>query len=102
MRVVKTSRIREFQDAHPKAAANLGRWLHLVQDNAWKNIQHLRRVFPGADAVRVASGRIVTIFNIAGNDFRLVTAIHYNRGLVYVLLFLTHAEYDKDSWKESL
>jgi len=37
-----------------------------------------------------------------GNDYRLITAIHYNTGMVYVMLFLTHAEYDKQAWKERL
>lgn len=102
MRIIKPSRIREFQEAYPKAAAGLGRWLELVEGHGWQNIQELRRVFPSADAVKVASERTVTVFNIAGNDFRLVVAIHYNMQVVYVLLFMTHAEYDKDAWKAIL
>jgi mRNA interferase HigB len=102
MRVVKPSRIRGFQDAFPKAAAGLGRWLELVEQNNWGSIQQLRRVFPAADAVRVQSGRTVTVFNIGGNDYRLITAIHYNTRIVYTMLFLTHAEYDKAAWKERL
>jgi mRNA interferase HigB len=42
---------------------------------------------------------VVTVFNIKGIRYRLVTAVHYNTRLVYVLRFLTHAEYDKDDWK---
>ncbi len=102
MRVVKPSRIREFQDAYPKARAPLGRWLELMEQNDWGSIQQLRRVFPAADAATVQSGRTVTIFNICGNDYRLITAIHYNTRLVYTMLFLTHAEYDKNAWKERL
>ncbi len=102
MRVIKPARIREYQDAYPKSATSLGRWLELVEAHRWSNIQELRHVFPNADAARVASGRTVTIFNIAGNDFRLIAGIHYNTRIIYVLLFLTHAEYDKDAWKENL
>lgn len=102
MRVVKPSRIAEFQKAYPSAASGLGRWLELVEAHDWVSIQDLRRVFPPADAVRVASGRTATVFNIAGNAFRLVTAIHYNRRIVYVLAFMTHAVYSKDKWKENL
>ncbi|HUO10290.1 MAG TPA: type II toxin-antitoxin system HigB family toxin [Phycisphaerae bacterium] len=65
-------------------------------------MQELRRVFPNADTVKVASARTVTIFNIAGNDYRLVVAVHYNTQVIYVLLFMTHAEYDKDAWKAIL
>lgn len=50
----------------------------------------------------VRSGRSVTIFNIAGNAYRLITAIHYNSGKVFVLRFMTHAEYDRQTWKDDL
>jgi mRNA interferase HigB len=59
-------------------------------------------VYPHADAVTVASGRTVVVFNIRGNRYRLVTAIHYNRQLVYTLRFMTHAEYSKNRWKDML
>jgi mRNA interferase HigB len=39
------------------------------------------------------------VFNIGGNDYRLVVSIKYRWGVVYIRDFLTHAEYDKDSWK---
>jgi mRNA interferase HigB len=58
--------------------------------------------FPHADQVTVASKRTVTVFNIGGNNYRLITAIHYNTKIVYILRFLTHAEYDKDAWKKAL
>jgi mRNA interferase HigB len=62
----------------------------------------VRRSFRSADEVTVASGRTVVIFNIGGNRFRLITAIHYNRGKVFELRFMTHAEYSKDRWKDDL
>jgi mRNA interferase HigB len=40
--------------------------------------------------------------NICGNEFRLIAAIHFNRQLVFLLRFLTHAEYSKEKWKEEL
>jgi mRNA interferase HigB len=52
--------------------------------------------------VEVKSGHVVTIFNIRGNRYRLIVAIKYEWSMVYVLRFLTHAEYDKDQWKEQL
>ena len=61
-----------------------------------------RKTFPHADQVKVKSGRTVTVFNVRGNEFRLITAIHYDRRKVFVLNFLTHAEYSKDTWKNRL
>ena len=39
-------------------------------------------------------------FDIGGNKYRLIAAIHYNRKKVYIRHVLTHAEYDRDRWKE--
>jgi len=72
---------------------------------AWRSltdIDDLRKVFPSADGVRVYSGRTATVFNIGGNKYRLITAIHYNAQRVYVMRFLTHSEYSKDTWKDNL
>ena len=52
--------------------------------------------------MRVDSRRIVVVFNVSGNKFRLITAIHYNVAKVFVLRFLMHAEYSKDQWKQEL
>ena len=62
----------------------------------------MRRAYPSADAVRVESGRQVFIFNVCGNDFRLLDAIHFNRQILFTLRFMTHAEYSKGKWKETL
>lgn len=50
----------------------------------------------------MGSGRTVTIFNVCGNDFRLITAIHYDRRKVFVLNFLPHSEYSRNHWKDRL
>ena len=50
----------------------------------------------------MASGSTVTVFNIRGNKYRLLVAIHYNRQRVYVLRLLRHAEYSKGLWKDQL
>lgn len=55
----------------------------------------LKRVFGSVDKV----GKF-TVFDIGGNKYRLVAAIHYNRRKVYIRHVLTHAEYDRDKWKE--
>lgn len=41
-----------------------------------------------------------TVFDIGGNKYRLIAAIHYNRKKVYIRHVLTHAEYDRGKWKE--
>jgi mRNA interferase HigB len=72
----------------------------MVDKAKWEHINDVRRVFPSADAVKVKSGRTVTVFNIGGNKYRLITSIHYNRRKIFILDVLTHAEYGKDNWRE--
>jgi len=40
------------------------------------------------------------VFNIGGNNYRLITSIHFNRAKVYIRHVLTHAEYDRGDWRE--
>ena len=102
MRLIKRTTLREYGQRFPKASRPLETWARLTLSAAWDGLVETRKTFPHADQVRVRSGRTVTIFNICGNDFRLITAIHYDRRKVFVLNFLTHAEYDRDQWKARL
>jgi len=61
----------------------------------FSNYAELRETFPSADQV----GKL-TVFNIGGNNIRLIAAIHYNRKKIYIRAVLTHTEYDEQRWKE--
>lgn len=102
MRLIKRTTLREYGRRFPKAATPLDTWSRLTLSAAWKGLVDTRKTFPHADPVKVRSGRTVTVFNVCGNDFRLITAIHYDRRMVFVLTFLTHAEYNRDRWKDRL
>jgi len=102
MQIVKPLRIRAFAQQHARAKTSLLLWLVKAKAARWTHHQDARQTFPSADPVRVASGRSVTVFNIGGNHYRLITAIHYDRQKIYVLRFMTHAEYTKDRWKDEL
>lgn len=102
MRIITRKRLREFAKRYPDAADALQKWGQVVREANWQSLQDVRRVYPHADAATVASGNRVTVFNICGNKYRLIAAIHCNRQCVYVLRLLTHAEYSKDFWKDDL
>jgi mRNA interferase HigB len=102
MRIIKPARIREFAARYPDAAESLYRWLRITRHASWTSLVEIRRFFASADETLVGSGRPVVIFNIRGNNYRLITAVHYNRSAIFVLKFLTHAEYSKDTWKNNL
>jgi len=66
-----------------------------MKAGSFQSFAELRGAFPTADQV----GKL-TVFNSGGNTARRIAATHYNRGKVYVRAVLTHAEYDKGTWKE--
>lgn len=102
VRIIHGGTVKEWAARYSDAAEALSAWLKNAEYAAWKNLLEVRQVYPHADPVAVASGRTVVVFNIRGNRYRLATAIHYNRQVIYTLRFMTHAEYSKDRWKETL
>jgi mRNA interferase HigB len=100
MRVIKPATIKGYWARHRDARPALVEWLQRVESARWSNLNEVRRLYPHADAAKVASGATVTIFNIKGNAYRLITAIHYNTGRVFIRDFLTHAQYSGNQWKE--
>ena len=102
MRIIKEAFLVRAGQKHPKAASYLETWRKTVKAAEWRSLVDVRRSYPATDAVKVESGRQVLIFNVCGNDFRLIAAAHFNRQIVYTLCFLTHAEYSKDRWKDTL
>lgn len=94
MRVISTMTLKDFWLRHKEAEKPLKAWYRIVSENAFENLVDLRCTFPTADLFH----RCV-VFNIGGNKFRLITAIHFNRRIVFVRNVLTHKEYDKGNWK---
>jgi mRNA interferase HigB len=101
MRIIKESTLREFATEYPDAAEWLKQFTSAVRHLHWESLQDVRRMYPHADAVTVGSGKTLTVFNVKGNRYRLVMAMHYNRGKAYVRRFMTHAEYSKGHWKKT-
>jgi mRNA interferase HigB len=84
-----------FWGKHPDSEASLARWFKVVDKTEFHSFAELRGVFPSVDKVDD-----LFIFNIAGNKYRLITSIHFNRGKVYIRHVLTHTEYDRGDWKK--
>lgn len=99
MHVIAYPALRDFFIMHPKFKASLDAWYKTVSKNDFSSFNELREIFPSADVVKNASDNNLTVFNIHGNDVRLIAAIHYNTKKVYIRNILTHAEYDKERWK---
>jgi mRNA interferase HigB len=102
LHLIKEKFLKEAAPPKSKAGKWLEAWITVVKDADWRSIRDVRQSYPTSDPVKVASGRNVTVFNVCGNDFRLIVAIHYDKRRIYTLRFMTHAEYDKNHWKKEL
>ena len=102
MRLIKAKFLRDAAEQYPKATAYLATWIKNVRQASWRSLADIRQTYPGADMVRVESGKPVIVFNVCGNTYRMIVAIHFDRQTACTLRFLTHAEYSKDSWKKQL
>ncbi len=101
-RVISIRRLREFWQEHPDAEAPLRAWYKTCLHAEWRSIQDVRKTYASADAVKVASGATMTVFNIAGNKYRLIASLWYGGGQVYIKQVLTHSQYSKGQWKGML
>ena len=95
MHVISRAKILEFCRRRPNLRSALDNWYRLMKSTDFTSFVDLRRTFPSADRV----GNF-TVFNIAGNNARLIAAIHYNRKKIYIRHILTHPEYDRGNWKK--
>jgi mRNA interferase HigB len=94
MHIISYRRLREYAEKHADCRDALDNWYKASTKLVWENLVEVQAVFPKAEAV----GNF-TVFNIKGNRYRLIVSIDYERKLIYVKYILTHAEYDKDEWK---
>jgi mRNA interferase HigB len=94
MHVITSARLKDFWNQHPNSETSLQLWNQRITKAEWQNFDELRQVYPSADQV----GNI-TVFNIGGNKYRLIVLIDYTYQKVFIRHVLTHAEYDKEGWK---
>jgi mRNA interferase HigB len=95
MNVISLKRLREFSSRHRGAEVPLSAWYSVAKKASWQNLVELKQVYPSADLV----GRY-TVFNIKGNNYRLICRIVYRSQTIFVVAVLTHEEYDLGKWKE--
>src|SRR4051812_19912529 len=99
MRIINVEVLDDFARRHADARRALQNWEMVATDAIWSDLADVRKTYATADGVRLTSGAIVTVFNIRGNNYRLLTNIIYPATQIDVLAVLTHAEYDKEAWK---
>lgn len=91
MKVIAVSTLRRFSARHPDSEQPLKAWHDEAKHASWTKPQDIRNHYAGASFV----GNNRVVFNIKGNDYRLIVAIAYRYGAVYIKFVGTHAAYDR-------
>lgn len=94
MHVISRKKLKEAAERHGELEGPLDAWFRVAKKAAWRNLTDVRKTFSTADSVNKW-----TVFNIKGNQYRLITEINYVFGRIYICHVLTHAEYDRGGWK---
>lgn len=91
MRIIALGTLRDFWRTHADVELPLRSWYALASRAAWKTPADIKQAYRNASFT--ANNRVV--FNVKGNDYRLVVAVHYNRGQMFVRFVGTHQQYDR-------
>lgn len=91
MKVIAVSTLRTFWDGCPDAEQPLKAWYDEARHATWATPQDIKNHY--ASASFVARNRVV--FNIKGNDYRLIVAVAYRFQAIYIKFIGTHAEYNR-------
>ncbi len=94
MHVISRKKLREAWTIYPEIEKPLRAWIKVVEKATWGRFSDVRSRFKSADQV----GKYF-VFNILGNRYRLVCYMSFEKGKVYILHVLTHAEYAREQWK---
>lgn len=94
MRVISKPAILQFSERYRDALVPLLNWYRITKRADWCSLADVRKDVANADVV----GRR-TVFNMHGNDYRLIARVNYKTKRVFILRVLTHVEYSKGDWK---
>ena len=91
MRIIARKTLKSYWDKHKDSEIPLRSWYHTARKAKWLNFNELKQQFINASLV----GNDRVVFNIKGNDYRLVVRIHFASGKMFIRFIGTHREYDK-------
>lgn len=94
MHVISNKRLVEFAVRYADAGLPLQTWRKAMESNEFQGFNDLRRVFGSVDVVGDEF-----VFDIRGNNYRIVTGISFPKQVCYIKYVLTHIDYDKRGWK---
>lgn len=90
MRVISNKALTDFSTSHMGASAPLQAWRKIIESRSFVSFADIKAIFNATDKVDD-----YYIFDIGGNKYRVVTAIHFDHQKLYIRRVFTHKEYDK-------
>jgi mRNA interferase HigB len=90
MHIISKKALSEFWQIHNQSEASLDNWYRIAKKATWQNLVEVQADFPTADLVGV-----YIIFNIGGNNYRLVVKVEFEKQLIFIKYVLTHKDYSK-------
>jgi len=91
MRIIAKKTLREFWEKHNNSEQALKSWYQEVNNANWANFNELKKVYPSASILK--ENRVV--FNIKGNNYRLIVKFNFDFQICWIRFIGTHAEYDE-------
>jgi mRNA interferase HigB len=92
MRIISNTALTDFASIHPLADEPMQAWRKIVESRDFVSFADIKTAFNATDKVGM-----FYVFDVGGNKYRVVTAIHFNKQTMYIRHVFTHKEYDK--WK---
>jgi mRNA interferase HigB len=90
MRIIARSTLRQFWETHPDAEQPLKAWYDEASRAEWNSPIDIKSIYRNASII--ANNRVV--FNIKGNDYRLIVHIRYDIGIIFIRFVGTHSDYN--------
>ena len=94
MRIVNRALARRYAERNASAKKPLALWLKVVAAANWNTPHDVKAALPSADLVRVGEEPL-WVFNIRGNNYRLIALVVFAASELTILEIMTHAQYDK-------
>jgi mRNA interferase HigB len=94
MHVISRRALQEFSLKHPQSETPLDSWYRVAKQAQWHNLAEVKETYSSTDLVDK-----YIVFNIKGNDYRLIVSINFRSQTIFIKHVLTHADYDRGKWK---
>ncbi|ELS02298.1 hypothetical protein Xen7305DRAFT_00020110 [Xenococcus sp. PCC 7305] len=94
MHLISAGKLKRSASKYPDAAKAIQAFCKTIKQAQWQNLVDVQKIYRDAEAV----GNF-TVFNIKGNQYRLILDLDYSEQVAYFKYFLPHSEYDREQWK---